>query len=522
MPTGQVAFIKDAQGHVTKVAEQGLILTTESYPILKNGYPMSISAASGGTQLPSLAITKVTLVNLSGNGVMFVGGNSDDAPFSGRGFWLWPQNVPPHEHTCYIDDLSKVQVCSTISGQLLQYIGYMIGQNDSIDPETQGSAPDPTIPYIVSHTPTANQSGVATNSEISIISSEDLLNDSINTSSFRVTRSGQVTPISGIIDQTLSTTTVFTPESGQLATALWYNVILESGITDLSQNNLSGSPYTFAFRTLSTNPGADVTPPTITSSNPVSGATNVATNSTYTVTFSEQVLSGTINTNTFKLRNASGTNISISVTLGADKKTATIDPSPTLGSIMEHRISISGVKDLAGNNMVPVSGIRWTTKEPSLTQIWNHTNTGLNEILEEDSNNRAGIFSENSASALRGHVVRKAQWWLKRVGNPAGNVTCTVRDGDNGDDLQREFTGTIPASSLTTSYAQYSFYDLSGTYEISTDDKISIEFNQGGTSNYVDMSVSSTDSDDTIFYRLHVDDGTVHHTDRSARVTLWE
>src|SRR5262249_23947236 len=51
-----------------------------------------------------------------------------------------------------------------------------------------------------------------------------------------------------------------------------------------------------------TSPPADTTPPTVTAVTPAGGATNVGTNTTVTVTFSEAMDASTINTNTVQLR----------------------------------------------------------------------------------------------------------------------------------------------------------------------------------------------------------------------------
>ena|SRR5690242_2665403 len=92
MPVTQRTTITDSSEHANFLSTQGHIYVNQSFPKLKVGYWMSISAASGGTQLPSMECASVLITNLSGNGVMFVGGSDTDAPFSGRGHPLYPSD----------------------------------------------------------------------------------------------------------------------------------------------------------------------------------------------------------------------------------------------------------------------------------------------------------------------------------------------------------------------------------------------------------------------------------------------
>ena len=96
----------------------------------------------------------------------------------------------------------------------------------------------------------------------------------------------------------------------------------------------------------------DTTPPTVTSLSPASGATNVATNATVTVTFSEAMTASTINTSTVLLMDGS-TAVAASVAYNATNRTATLTPAAALGTAKTYTIVVkggaSGVKDVAGN-----------------------------------------------------------------------------------------------------------------------------------------------------------------------------
>lgn len=80
---------------------------------------LMISSASGGTQLPNQACNEVTVQNITGNALMFIGGISDQAPFSGKGYQLYGGNSLQRR----IDNFNKISACATTSGQLLCVIG---------------------------------------------------------------------------------------------------------------------------------------------------------------------------------------------------------------------------------------------------------------------------------------------------------------------------------------------------------------------------------------------------------------
>ena len=108
-------------------------------------------------------------------------------------------------------------------------------------------------------------------------------------------------------------------------------------------------------------PAPDTTPPTVISTNPVNGATDVAINSAITATFSERMDASTITTDTFTVSVGSnkidGT-ISYNGTIATYNGTtatfngmaATFTPSKNLLSSTTYTVEITtDVKDLAGN-----------------------------------------------------------------------------------------------------------------------------------------------------------------------------
>ncbi|MEK6738615.1 MAG: Ig-like domain-containing protein, partial [Planctomycetota bacterium] len=93
----------------------------------------------------------------------------------------------------------------------------------------------------------------------------------------------------------------------------------------------------------------DTTAPTVSSTSPAEGDTGMAINSTITATFSEEMQSSSLDTNTFTISDGSD-NISGSVSYS--DTTATFTPSGNLSSYSAYTAQITtGVRDLAGNAM---------------------------------------------------------------------------------------------------------------------------------------------------------------------------
>jgi hypothetical protein len=102
---------------------------------------------------------------------------------------------------------------------------------------------------------------------------------------------------------------------------------------------------------ISVTPPSDATPPTVVSTNPVSGATGVSASTTVVATFSEAVQSSTVTTTAFNLKSGTS-NIAGTVSLSQDGKTATFSPTSSLIASTSYSATITtAVKDIAGNSM---------------------------------------------------------------------------------------------------------------------------------------------------------------------------
>ena len=106
--------------------------------------------------------------------------------------------------------------------------------------------------------------------------------------------------------------------------------------------------------------GADTTKPTVVAV-PADAATAVSVSANLTATFSEDIRQSDINSDNFLLIKAlDGTIVAGALTYTLGTKTATFDPTASLTGATAYIWTITNVRDLAGNKMLPVV-INFTT-----------------------------------------------------------------------------------------------------------------------------------------------------------------
>ena len=98
--------------------------------------------------------------------------------------------------------------------------------------------------------------------------------------------------------------------------------------------------------------GTDTQPPTVTVQSPAMNATGVSTGINVRVTFSEPIQPATLS---MELRNSSNVVQAALLTYDAASATATLNPNSDLAGGQTFTATVSGVRDLAGNIMVPAT-----------------------------------------------------------------------------------------------------------------------------------------------------------------------
>lgn len=223
---------------------------------------------------------------------------------------------------------------------------------------TTGAASDTTAPTVTSTDPADLQMSVPTNQRIIATFSEDMAPASINTTNFKVTKPGGVA-IAGAVHY-VSGTAIFVPTYG-LKINTQYTATITTGAKDLARNPLAAD-YVWSF---TTGASPDTVDPTVTSTIPADGATDVPLDQTVSATFSEVMNYATITTGNFLLTWSGGSVVG-TVTYVYDSinnvTQATFVPQANLLNNTLYTATITTeAQDLAGNPLAADKVWQFTT-----------------------------------------------------------------------------------------------------------------------------------------------------------------
>ncbi|MHB8486612.1 MAG: Ig-like domain-containing protein [Candidatus Acidiferrales bacterium] len=203
-----------------------------------------------------------------------------------------------------------------------------------------------TIPTVVSTVPANGATGVPTTQIITATFSEAMNATTISTSTFTVTASSG--PVTGVVTYS-GTTATFTP-SAALAASTVYTGTITTGAADPLGNHLASNfVWTFTTGTI----------PSVISTNPLNGATNVAINQKVTATFSEAMNSGTVTAAaTFTLAvTTGGAAVPGTVTYVAATNTATFAPTANLLASTQYTATITTAAQSAAGNALATNHV---------------------------------------------------------------------------------------------------------------------------------------------------------------------
>ena len=265
----------------------------------------------------------------------------------------------------------------------------------------------------------------------------------------------------------------FDPTVTSLTASTSYTATITTGVKDTTGNAMT-SAKSWSFTTAA---ASDTTPPTVTSTNPASGATGVPATSSITATFSEAVQPATVTTSTYTLKNSAGTSIAGTVSISPDNKVATFDPTVTsLTASTSYTATITtGVKDTTGNAMTSAKSWSFTTAAAS-------SSCGNNLPIS------AATASGNQVTFVPTNAIDNnfnTKWWSNNGLNPwirsdlgAQKAVCSVdiawTDGSSrqysfiisvstdGNSFTNVFTGK--SSGTTSSSQKYSFSEAQARY----------------------------------------------------------
>ena len=219
-----------------------------------------------------------------------------------------------------------------------------------------GTGTQTTGPSVAQISPPSTFTGVPLNAPVDILFSEAI--DGASLGGVTLKQGGSVIP---------TTTSLFDGDQGvqllpltPLSASMTYTINV-TGVLDITGNAQSA----FSAVSFTTGTGVDLVAPTLVSTTPASGATNVPDNTTVQVVFSEAMDSGFFDPNTsFTLRDPSNNVVPSNITFSTDYKTATLQPKSNLAAATTYTmyVNYSGnyVYDL-GLNRFPGTQFSFTT-----------------------------------------------------------------------------------------------------------------------------------------------------------------
>ncbi len=278
-----------------------------------------------------------------------------------------------------------------------------------------------------------------------------------------------------------------------------YSYTVGSGDGDVTVNLSNGTDMASTPNPVVSTPtgGAtftiDNTPPTVSSFTPANGANNVDTGSLVKVIFSEPMDPLSITSSTLYINGVSGT-----IGYDAPSRTATITPAQQLANATGYDVTVSGVKDLAGNVLsTPVTSSFTTAGVPDTTPPTANLsyspggpyasgavvtiNATFSEAIAVSAPPKIALSGAASLSPTDMTRIDTSHYtYVYTVGSGNGDVTVTL---SNGTDLAGNSVTSTPTSGGTftidnTPPAVLSVSPADGASEISINSSITSSFNE--------------------------------------------
>ncbi len=209
---------------------------------------------------------------------------------------------------------------------------------------------DTAPPGVTANAPVAGATGVAADANVTATFSEPVA--SVTGWNVQLLRSGTSTAVPAALTYDAASRTVTVNPTASLEGGATYIAIVRGGpggVADPAGNALPAD-HAWSF----TVAAAETTPPTVTATVPVNGATGVAGGANATATFSEPMAAGSMSTTTITLvRQGTTTPLPAAVTYDAATRAVTLNPNANLDPAVTYTATVrggaGGVTDVAGN-----------------------------------------------------------------------------------------------------------------------------------------------------------------------------
>jgi len=208
---------------------------------------------------------------------------------------------------------------------------------------TTSASRDVTAPSVVYVLPAQGATGVALNTKVVATFSEPMQAGSFDEVTFTLVQGATAVP--GIVSYSdAGRAAIFAPTT-QLLASTPYTATVTTGARDLAGNALlAARTWTFT-----TGVALDTTAPSVTATNPVSGATNVPTNKKVNATFNESLDPSTVTTLSYRLVGPGNAAVVGTVAYEASDRITTFVPAADLATNTLYTATLTtAVRDLAG------------------------------------------------------------------------------------------------------------------------------------------------------------------------------
>ena len=219
-----------------------------------------------------------------------------------------------------------------------------------------GTGADGTAPTVVAVNPAAGATGIFTNQVFTVQFNETLNPATVTAASVALTAGGTPVAVQRILTGTNNSAVVLVPDA-LLSPNTTYTFTATTTVTDQAGNALA-APFTSTFTTTTT---ADNFRPSVINVSPPNGTTGVAATAIITVTFSEPMNPGSVNSNTLSIDGPEG-RVRGTYVLSANNTIATFTPTFPLFAGRSYTITARvGLQDLVGNALVNPQTTTFTT-----------------------------------------------------------------------------------------------------------------------------------------------------------------
>jgi len=217
---------------------------------------------------------------------------------------------------------------------------------------TTGASPDTSAPIVTATNPVDSDVGIGTNQKIVLTFDKGIASTTLGASTFTLTGPGG-TPVAGTVTySTIGNSAAFAPLT-PLADNTVYTGTITTGVTDLSGNPLA-SDFVWTF---TTGDGPDTIAPTVSSTDPASDTSDVATDASVNATFDQPMDPATLTPATFTMTGPDATVVAGKVSYDAPDNIVTFTPLSPLAPDSQFTATISGALDLSGNALPATSWI---------------------------------------------------------------------------------------------------------------------------------------------------------------------